>query len=297
LKIIEKLFNFTYEFGRILKNNKYPSEIHSKEKGNTKIKKAIMENKPFMVTRFGTNEINYAYRTHQNKRMPFKFRRSILNAGVYPLEEKVLKIFSEKYLNSIKSADFVGVWNSSEYEGETIKEFCPDAFLAPLTSIEPYYFEEPWSEALRGKTVLVVSPFKDTIEKQYLQKDKLFRSKNMLPNFNLVTYKSVQSIGGNINFKDWNEALLKMEHDIFNIKFDIAIIGAGAYGLPLAAFIKKMGKISIHMGGATQLLFGIKGRRWENHKFISKLFNEKWVYPSVDERPGDYKKVEGGCYW
>ncbi len=69
-------------------------------------------------------------------------------------------------------------------------------------------------------------------------------------------------------------------------QFDVAIIGAGAYGMPLADFIKiKMGKVAIHMAGATQILFGIKGKRWENHEYISKLFNDHWKYPMQKEVP------------
>ena len=45
------------------------------------------------------------------------------------------------------------------------------------------------------------------------------------------------------------------------IEFDVAIIGCGAYGLPLAVEAKRMGKQAIHMGGATQVLFGIKVNR------------------------------------
>lgn len=43
------------------------------------------------------------------------------------------------------------------------------------------------------------------------------------------------------------------------INFDTAIIGCGAYGMPLAAQIKNAGRQAIHLGGAVQLLFGIKG--------------------------------------
>jgi hypothetical protein len=51
------------------------------------------------------------------------------------------------------------------------------------------------------------------------------------------------------------------------------------------------------MGGAIQVLFGIKGGRWKNHDFISKLWNEEWVYPSADETPGAAWAVENSCYW
>ena len=57
--------------------------------------------------------------------------------------------------------------------------------------------------------------------------------------------------------------------------FDVAIIGCGAYGMPLAAMLKQAGKQAIHLGGATQLLFGIKGKRWEEIKTIPHLIDPK----------------------
>ena len=83
-----------------------------------------------------------------------------------------------------------------------------------------------------------------------------------------------------------------------NIDFDVAIIGCGAYGFPLAAHAKKLGKIGIHLGGVTQLLFGIKGSRWENWTHYTELRKNNgkdWVY--ANEIPKDYKKIENGCYW
>ena len=100
-----------------------------------------------------------------------------------------------------------------------------------------------------------------------------------------------------------------MEDKISEIDFDIAILGCGAYGLPLAAHIKRMGRQAIHLGGGTQLLFGIKGRRWEEN-YVWKyptpvkldlnykdLFNEHWVRPSREETPQNAQRVEDGCYW
>lgn len=296
--IKEKIFNFTYEFTRkFKKKNIYPSIIHSAEQGNSKIKELILSEKPFFVSRFGANEINYSYRVCHGLRIPLKFRYSISNAGVFPLEREALKRFSDIYYDSIGNIDLLGVWNCSEFEGKAIGEQCRNAYLTELQAIEPYYFKTPWSKLLKGKTVLVISPFSETIESQFEKKSELFNDPNVLPDFHLKVYKSVQSIGGHSNFQNWTEAINEMKNDIKEIDFDIAILGCGAYGLPLASYIKKIGRQAIHMGGATQILFGIKGERWESHKFISKLFNESWVYPSVDERPEKYKKVEGGCYW
>ena len=51
------------------------------------------------------------------------------------------------------------------------------------------------------------------------------------------------------------------------------------------------------MGGATQILFGIKGRRWEEIPFFQNLINEYWVRPSIDETPSKANLVEDACYW
>ena len=79
--------------------------------------------------------------------------------------------------------------------------------------------------------------------------------------------------------------------------FDVAIVGCGSYGMPLAARIKGLGKQVIHLAGATQILFGIRGARWDARPYMQKFFNENWTRPSATERPKNADLVEGACYW
>jgi hypothetical protein len=79
--------------------------------------------------------------------------------------------------------------------------------------------------------------------------------------------------------------------------FDVAIVGSGSYGLPIGAFIKEMGKVCVHIGGAVQNLFGITGGRWIEMPRFRALLNPYWVRPSEEERPPNWKSAEGGCYW
>lgn len=60
---------------------------------------------------------------------------------------------------------------------------------------------------------------------------------------------------------------------------------------------KELGKQSIHLAGWTQVLFGIKGKRWIDMPQIAKIMNEHWVSPLEEEMPQNYKQVENGCYW
>ena len=168
----------------------------------------------------------------------------------------------------------------------------------------------PWTKALNGKKVLVVHPFDTTIKAQYKRKGLLFYNPDILPDFaTLDVIKAVQSLGeGDSRFSDWFEALRWMENEIDKRDYDVCLIGCGAYGLPLAAHVKRRGKQAIHLGGALQLLFGIKGKRWEDPMYgvkewripqgsYSSLINEYWVRPDSTDTPKSSIAVEGGCYW
>jgi hypothetical protein len=143
-------------------------------------------------------------------------------------------------------------------KGSGTFEFFSNPQFVPLEDLEPYYHDDPWTTALAGRTELVIHPFERSIKLQWEKRGVLFSNANVLPEFKLKTLKSVQSLGGEgTGFESWFTALDWMCKQIQNIDFDIAIIGAGAYGMPLAAFIKSLNKKAVHLGGATQILFGI----------------------------------------
>lgn len=51
------------------------------------------------------------------------------------------------------------------------------------------------------------------------------------------------------------------------------------------------------MASNMQILFGIRGKRWDNWPAWAAHFNEYWVYPSENETPNGKNAVEGGSYW
>ena len=157
---------------------------------------------------------------------------------------------------------------------------------------------EPWTRALKDKRVLVVHPFVDSIRQQDAKRERIFPdSISVLPRFKGLTFvKAVQSNANNkVEFDTWFDALESMKDEIKTIDFDIALIGAGAYGIPLASCVKQLGKKAVQMGGITQILFGIYGKRWEEK--YKHLINSDWVRPLPSEIPSGYQKVENGCYW
>jgi hypothetical protein len=318
IRVLRKIYKSMIRYEHPFFHANYPSRVLSAQDSNDLISQKLLGSEPFMVTRLGLTELSAVinYLEIQNLQQLNDFSRLAMRikgfhldfsdeikqtieqlSGVFPTDSKSLERFCKLYLDSFKSTDCLGVWNLNG-EAEVITKFSPRANLIPLQSIEPYYFEYPWSSALNGKRILIIHPFKESIESQLTNRRKLFKNSDVLPDAEYIVIQAVQSISGNRTpYNSWFEALDYMVDKIEREDFDLAIIGAGAYGLPLAAHIKSMGKNAIHMGGPTQILFGIRGKRWDDLPFFQKLYNENWIYPNAPERPKNANMVEDACYW
>lgn len=288
----------------------YARPVLFADEGAQKVARILETGSPCMIARLGSTElacINYFTRWRQGRGIPLPYLPQIrqavqVNSGIFPADPASLDRFSEVYLAALSSADVLGVWfNRNEHR--LLQRRAPDADLVELGALNCVLHDDPWSARLAGRVVLVVHPFAASIERQYRERRALlFENSAVLPEFELKTLPAVQSFAGNSDdcgYASWFDALEGMTERIGETGFDIAIIGAGAYGLPLAAAVKDMGRQAVHMGGATQLLFGIRGRRWEveSPDDIAPLFNEHWVRPSSEETPRNSELVEGGCYW
>jgi len=284
----------------------YGKPILFEQAGNDRLGDLIELGAPFMAARLGATELRCLrfYLEHRvGRRTPYsqKVRHSLANlSGFFPADDASLDAFATSFLEQLKQIDVLAVW-FNRYEEVVSRDYCPAAELVDLTCLEPFHFANPWSGKLAGKRVLVVHPFADSIRRQYSEKRRLlFAAPDILPDFELHTIAAVQSLAGaKVQFPSWFDAYRHMCDQMAQAQFDICLIGAGAYGLPLAAFARSLGKQAIHMGGVTQILFGIKGKRWEELHADSTalLFNEHWVRPTQSETPGNKDLVEKGCYW
>lgn len=301
----------------------------NRQSANDKIYNLLSIGCPCMISRFGTTEINCVnnYLTVNSKDSFYRkcihyitdytatpwwdedhFRTMAVYSGIFPSTEETAVRFSERYLQDSPQIDLLGCH-------QYVEKFMPlkkGVIKVQLEMLYPFFVDRPWTRILKNKRVLIIHPFAKTIEAQYQKRDKLFENDQILPDFKLITYAPVQSLGGVSEFASWFDALNHMENDIKKIDFDICLLGCGAYGLPLAAFIKSIGKQAVHVGGGLQLFFGIKGNRWEADAYkdfwhyrpgidininYRLLFNEYWVRASKDETPATANKVENACYW
>jgi hypothetical protein len=219
-------------------------------------------------------------------------------AGVYPAEPAVFSRFCRVYAEALTHLDVLAVWFNFG-ENAARKRLAPKATLMDLRALDPLYHERPWSQHLAGKRVLVVSPFTDTILAQFPRRTEVWRKKpDVLPDFELLTLRSPQSAFlTKPAYPDWFTALDAMREQMDSLRFDVAIVGAGAWSIPLVTHAKSLGAWGIHLGGGTQLLFGIKGGRWEKSPEVTAFYNDAWTRPSASETPAEFQKIEGGCYW
>jgi hypothetical protein len=288
--------------------------IH-REEASELIHDLLADDQPRMISRFGSVELSVVRRYYNriNAALPVRAWRFMMarsgpfwwdddvrepisrNAGVFPNDDQTLDRFSQLYLDVFPEIDLLGSWRAGEWD---LREELAHVKMVGLLDLEPFRNRRPWSRVLAGKRVLVVHPFVKSIQSQYDKRTLLFDDPELLPEFDLDLLPAVQSIGGsNGRFKDWFEALEYMKDEMASREFDVAIIGAGAYGMPLAAHAKRLGKKGVHLGGVTQLLFGIRGRRWDERTYYNWLVNEHWVRPAAEEKPKAADKVEGACYW
>ncbi|TVZ13847.1 hypothetical protein [Maribacter sp. MAR_2009_72] len=311
MEIILKIFRKLYSY---FASNTQDFKIdYEGQNASDQIYNLLSSNKPFLVARIGAVEfecISAFLNTNKGISKYFDYvlgrtnnleinnnviQQAHVNAGIFPAYKETIENFAKQALIDIEQIDILGVWLKEQH---LLKETIKNRIKIPLKDIEPYYHANPWSKALTGKKVLVIHPFEESIISQYSKNDELFENPEILPNFELKTIKAVQTIAGQPSeFNTWFEALDYMKEQMDQIDYDVAIIGCGAYGLSLGAHAKRMGKQAIHMGGATQILFGIKGSRWDNHPEISKLYNNHWSRPLISETPAKKDAVEDGCYW
>lgn len=278
-----------------------------------RIYEMLLADRPCMIARFGSVElqavVDYLFPpTLKNASRfvkgeipswgyaPSTIRTMHINAGFFPATKQMLDCFGALMLKCMPLVDLLGSWRPEE---SLVMSYMPGVTRAPLYTLEPYYFDNPWTPALEGKKVLVVHPFEETIRKQHERYALLFEDKRLTPKYELQTLKAVQSIAGNkpAEFDNWFQALDWMKNEISKRNFDVAIIGCGAYGFPLAAYVKQIGKMAIHLGDAVQNLFGIWSNAVKDSPEMNGLRNEYWVKPSSEETPVGINVVENSRYW
>jgi hypothetical protein len=280
--------------------------IVSAQSGNDLIRETLESGRPAAIGKLGGTELRVVRR--YIKRRPAEgdtvqswagVDAMVHNlSGLYPKTPEVVSRFARLYIETTKQVDLLAAWYMPG-EAAYVNEYLPDTRLFELRSLEPYFHASPWSKALAGKRVVVVTPFEQSTRSQFERRGEVWKAKpEVLPDCELSVLRvPLYPQMVDAEYPTWFEAFDYFRGRLDAVQFDILIAGAGAWSLPLCVHAKSLGKCGIHTGGATQILFGIRGRRWDDRDDFKLLFNDAWIRPSAAETPKKTSTVENACYW
>ena len=272
---------------------------------------------PFVAGKLGTSEFDalYWFKSQNGAPFPRDIRRNMMiNAGLFSDGSDCVKEWCQYMMENIHLLDEIALWNPIKPVEERyfLQQYAPQIKkYLPLRSLEPFYQDLPenrWSLAIETP-FCVVSPFVETIEGQWKKRDVLFPMLLWSPKATFcggvcVGYspliceaEEICSWPTHILQKGWRAGVDFVVDSCVATGAKFAFVGAGALSLPICFELKKRGISAIHTGGGTQIIFGIRGRRWLSHSVISHFFNENWVSPQESEIPSAGSVIEGGCYF
>lgn len=281
------------------------------------IQTALQKKEGALIGRNGTIELETLffrlYGSSPNQPYPMSISRRIeLHAGIWPSSKQSLDKWVFQMTESIRLCDvLVAGWYEplKEAERKLLDKTNTIAPRIPLRSLEPYYVEpdKRWTNLLAGQRVAVVTSFAQTVNEQIEKREEVWPSftDSLLPP--TVEWVPIQTgyapilaqgrCGWSSDITSWDVAVSSVVKQVVESKASIVLIGCGGLGMLIGVECKKRGIIAVVLGGATQVLFGIKGQRWSNHSVISQLWNEAWTWPKQSETPQGASEVEGACYW
>jgi hypothetical protein len=229
-----------------------------------------------------------------------------LNGYFGPLKSKVyekyLMTLHESWLDS-SALLYAGAPLVEHFESASKKWFSPYADqlstsvrTGSYSFIESVYpFLSVLSELRPGLTLLVVSPFSRSVVHQHKSALPLVRNFTYPP-FALttvqvpVTYSSLvrrHPVQG-----DWFGQLEILKERVSKSVFDIALISAGSYSMPLLSHIKSEGKKGIYVGGMLNVFFNLSGQRYEQPQYAQYSVEETKLDPF--EASEILKSAKGG---
>lgn len=275
--------------------------LHTAQEGNAYLRDKIVSGEPFAAGRCSYTEFGIIACAQNerfyNSKIHYLWTPSYINGlKEYVLEgsnSKGIQKFYDIYMEAIDTVDAVGCFTNMVMADTILKmsDTIDTKYLYHADTVSPCSCDDnSWTWALSGKKVLVVNPFAELIEKQYHYIDKIWPN-GMMNGIEIQTDSSIwwKNCGDNT----WFTIFENLSDRVLARDFDVAILGCGSFGFPLAARIKKSGRQAIHMGGATQLLFGLKGKRWDSCGY----YNEYWIRPGEETKPSYANALDGATYW
>jgi hypothetical protein len=282
----------------------------------------ISKDQPFVIPRIAGIENNIAWRgntVHKTGVLDeemmeyFNTRAPIFknNAGIMVKTINDIIEYSQKYLKAFDNCEMYTGWEKTGNVYPIIPEshdYITNTYCHPrqmlwafALDIYHYIYDTPWTFALRGKRILVISAFEESIREKLPIRAELYNGIDLFPECSFVTIKPPQTQGGNETNDYFGVYLSEFTQQLDAIRddYDVALVSCGGYGNLVCNHIFESGKSAIYVGGVLQMYFGILGTRWlrERPDILRLFMNEHWARPKDSEKPKNHQDIEGSCYW
>jgi len=232
------------------------------------------------------------------------------NAGVRLSTIDSIVKYSNMYLRAFENCDIYGGWEAwGHYMPHILHShnFITNTFSSKqmfwvfAMDIYHYIYNRPFTTALRGRRILIVSPFEKSIRSKLEFRSKLYDGVDLFPDCSFVFIKPPITNGDNSS-DEFDVELTRFYTRLDEIrgKYDVALLSCGGYANIVANYIyENHGASAIYVGGVLQMYFGIYGGRWlkERAEILKMFMNNNWSRPGVEEKPENFSSIEGGCYW
>lgn len=151
---------------------------------NKEVAKMIFLGQPFLVARYGSTEATILYKAlgvecEAIKNIKDKYFNALMElSGFFPNDKTLIPRWVEIMKDTSAQVDILCYWEAG-YQEYMVDKYCPDNLqLTELDNLQPFFVEHPWTKALKGKTVLVIHPFAETIERQYKKRANMGKPGN-----------------------------------------------------------------------------------------------------------------------
>lgn len=232
------------------------------------------------------------------------------NTGIKLSSGKSIQNYSDLYLEAFQNCDMYSGWDIQgnvfkhiSHSHEYIKKsyFSKKIIWSCALEIYHYIYSNPWTHALKGKRILIISPFKETILEQIQIRSYLYDNIDLFPQCTFLVLKPPMTQGDESSTEFDDElSNFYIKLDEIKEKYDVALLSCGGYGNIISNHIyEKHHKSAIYVGGVLQMYFGIYGTRWlkERPDIIRLFINKYWKRPKESERPNGHGNIESSCYW
>ena len=208
-----------------------------------------------------------------------------MDAGIKLTELNSVMNYSQTYLEAFENCEiyfslepYGNYYNQIAQSIEYIKnKYNKTVLWQAALDIYHYIFSVPWTHALKGKKVLIISPFEKSIIKQLQYKTEIYGI-DLFPECVLSTICPPQT-EGNKPSDDFTVELDRFTSKLDTMDYDIALVSCGGYGNLVCNYIFNRGKSAIYVGKVLQTYFGILDNRLllERSDIIRLFLNEFWT--------------------